>query len=301
MAGQVAVSLHLGAHKTASTHLQKSLDKNAALLKENDVRYYGPKYLRHKDHAFLDLFGLRPDGVSTGDRNGPAQIEWLAKGARRVVLSDENILGPVFDRLNPGVLYPQADIRVESFVNAIGDHPVSLFLATREPSSWVASLYSQRVVGGETRSFRKFVGTNKPCALRWSNLVDRLRKVTSLSGIFLWRKEDYPEVAAPVLRRMVGWRLGPLVGRIDGKVNAGLSGAAIEQLLLWNTEGQKNETLSRVKEAKELLPISADMGPFDPWTETDKTKSRDAYAEDIEQIGNWDDVEIIKPSQRSRR
>ncbi|MDG2340015.1 MAG: hypothetical protein P8L32_02315 [Paracoccaceae bacterium] len=300
MAGPVAVSLHLGAHKTASTHLQKSLDQNGGLLKENDVRYFGPKYLRHKDHAFLDLFGLRPDGVSIGNRDGSTQIEWLAKGARRIVLSDENILGPVFDQLNPGVLYPQADIRVESFIKTVGEHPVSIFLATREPSSWIASLYSQRVVGGESRSFKKFVGTNQPHALRWSNLIDRLRRIPSIAGLYLWRKEDYPDVAAPVLRRMIGWRLGPLVGRIDGRVNEGLSAAAIEKLLEWNTEYPKSEARSWVKEARELLPISAENGPFDPWTEPDKLKSRTAYSEDIERIRKWDDVEVIKPSQRSR-
>lgn len=301
MVRQIAVSLHLGAHKTASTHLQKSLQKNESLLAENAVRYFGPKFLRHRDHAFLDLFGLRSHGQSVGDRDGPEQVEWLADGASTLVLSEENILGPVFNALNPGVLYPQADLKIERFNEKVAPHPVTIFLAIREPSSWLASLYSQRVIGGEFRGFEEFVGDNHPQQLKWSNLVDRLAKIPGDRKVYVWRKEDYPEVAAPVLRRMVGWKIGPLVGRIEGRVNAGLSSAAVAQLVDWGKSGRTGDPKDWAKEARQTFALGDANSIFDPWPETVKSQSRLAYADDLATIENLNGAEILKPSSRSRK
>lgn len=300
MARQIAVSLHLGAHKTASTHLQKSIENNSKLLARNSIRYFGPKYLRHKDHAFLDLFGLRSEGATTGNRSGADQIEWLAGDANQIVLSEENILGPVFNKLNPGVLYPQADLKIERFVEAISPHPVTIFLAIREPASWIASLYSQRVIGGEFRSFEDFVGENQPDRLKWSNLLGRLANIPGERRIFVWRKEDYPEVAAPVLRRMIGWRLGPLIERVDGRVNPGLSAAAIAQLVEWGKEGREGNVKDWAKEVRNTLEASDVRAVFDPWSTDVKTQSAFVYAQDIDRIEALDQVELLKPSRRSR-
>ncbi len=300
MARQIAVSLHLGAHKTASTHLQKSIERNEPLLEQNAIRYFGPKYLRHKDHAFLDLFGLRSSGKTVGNRTGQEQIEWLADGADQIVLSEENALGPVFNKINPGVLYPQGDLRIERFIEVISPQPVTIFLAIREPSTWLASLYSQRVIGGEYRSFQDFVGDNQPDLLRWSNLIGRLAKISGDRRIFVWRKEDYPEVAAPVLRRMVGWKLGPLLERVEGRVNAGLSSAAIAQLVEWGNEGREGDAKEWAKEVRKTFDSPDGVNVFDPWPEDMKAQSNLAYEQDVKKIEGIAQVEMLKPSRKSR-
>ena len=300
LARPIAVSLHLGAHKTASTHLQKSLARNGDLLAQNAIRYFGPKFLRHKEHAFLDLFALRAEGEAIGNRSGPEQIEWLADGAKQVVLSEENILGPVFNKLNSGVLYPQADLRIERFTETISPHPVTVFIAIREPAKWLASLYSQRVIGGDLRSFEEFVGDNTPELLKWSNLIERLAKIPGERQIFVWRKEDYPEVAAPVLRRMIGWRLGPLLERVEGRVNAGLSSAAIEKLVEWGNQGRDGNAKEWAKELRKTFGGSNVRNVFDPWAVDTKEKSAIAYDEDVARIERMGQVEVLKPSRRSR-
>ncbi len=300
LAQQIAVALHLGAHKTASTHLQKTLARNEKLLRENGVRCFGPKYLRDPKHNFQDLFGLRPKGEPTGGRSGSEQITYLAKGARRVVLSEENALGPVFNKLSPGVLYPQADLRLESFVASVAPFPVTLFLAVREPSKWIASLYSQRIAGGDLKTFDEFVGDSLPEDLLWSNLIGRMRKVPGLGAIRLWRKEDYPEVSVPVFRRMLGWRLGPLVERVDGRVNEGLSSAALSQIIEWGEDGRSGDIRSWVKEARQQFQLTGPSQTFNPWSEEMQARSIKSYSADLEEIAAWDDVEMVKPSVRSR-
>ncbi|MDG1737253.1 MAG: hypothetical protein P8L68_01060 [Paracoccaceae bacterium] len=300
MAHQIAVALHLGAHKTASTHLQKTLARNEKLLLDNGVRYFGPKYLRDPKHNFQDLFGLRPKGEPIAGRSGSEQITHLAKGERRVVLSEENALGPVFNDQNSGVLYPQADLRLEKFVTAVAPFPVTLFLAVREPSRWIASLYAQRVAGGQLKTFDEFMGGNQLEDLRWSNLVGRLRKVPGLGQIHLWRKEDYPEVSVPVFRRMLGWRIGPLVERIDGRVNEGLSSAALLQIIEWGENGRTGDIRAWVKEARERYILTSPSQNFNPWSDAEHAQSVESFNVDLETIGAWDDVELVKPSGRSR-
>lgn len=299
MARQIAVALHLGAHKTASTHLQKSLVRNEKLLADNDVRFFGPRYLRDPDHNFQDLFGLRAIGEPTGGRSGSEQITYLANGARRVVLSEENALGPVFTPAMPGVLYPQAGHRLSKFVASVAPFPVTLFLAVREPSKWIASLYSQRVVGGDLQTFDAFMGDTKLEQLKWSHLVNRFRKIPGLGMIHLWQKEDYPEVSVPVFRRMLGWRVGPLVERIDGRVNEGLSSAALSQIIEWGATGRTGDVKTWVKEARKQFKLSSPSQTFNPWSEDVHKDSQIRYKADIDKMSTWKNVEIVEPSGRS--
>lgn len=300
MVRQIPVSLHLGAHKTASTHLQHSLAQNAELLAENGVKYLGPKFLRAKDHHLFDLFGMRASGQILGDVSGAEQVRRLVKPSNRLVLSEENILGPVFSEGNPNMLYPIAALRVEKFVNTVAPCPVTLFISVREPAGWLASLYSQRVVGGDLRSFEGFLEGNSAQHLCWSELVERLARIQGIAGLFVWRKEDYPAVAAPVLRRMLGWRIGPLVKRIETRVNTALSAEAIDLIQEWGRQGRDGDAKTWVKELRKQNDLTDPANAFDPWSEAVKSASLAAYEADVEKIAAMDSVHLLKPSPRSR-
>jgi len=108
----ISLSLHLGAHKTASTHLQHALKAHEEQLIDAGVRFYGPQYLRERDRSIPQMFGVGT--AATTGRSAPLQLEFLAKDADRVILSEENFLGKLFDER--GVvgeqLYPLADMRI---------------------------------------------------------------------------------------------------------------------------------------------------------------------------------------------
>lgn len=288
------LSLHLGAHKTASTHLQKSLQKHRKLMARNGVCFIGPRYLRKPEHGLSQLFSRREDTpfLSTETLAG------LAEGAKRVVISEENALGAALSPMFESVLYPAADLRVEAALSDVDGVEVSLFLAMREPSDWLASMYRQRLWSGDWQDFNGFLGKHDPLVMKWSNLIDRLRRLEKVPQIFVWRYEDYPKVSGPVLRRMVGWRLGPRIPRIDGRVNEGLTEAVVNELVALKTP-KPGEPKIQIKEVRERLKEAPQDNSFDPWPPGIREKSKQAYEADIAKLAEFDEVTLLKPSKRS--
>lgn len=300
MVRQVPVSLHLGAHKTASTHVQRSLVRNEDLLRAHGVRFLGPRYLRRAPHHMYDLFGLRPSGGLRDGLSGAEQVARLADGADRLVLSEENMLGQALTEGNPAMLYPAAGFRVERFVQTVAPCPVTLFLSVREPCRWLASLYAQRVCAGEVREFKDYSAEHPPSAMRWSDLAARLTEVEGIKGLVVWRYEDYPAVSAPVFRRMLGWRVGPLVKRIEKRVHTSLGVAEIDQMRQWSRDGRAGKPKDWLRELN-LRDEDADKRQvFDPWTAQDLQASRAEYETDLETLAALDGVRFLTPSAKSR-
>ncbi|MEL6685770.1 MAG: hypothetical protein AAFQ00_10775, partial [Pseudomonadota bacterium] len=92
----LSIAFHIGAHKTATSHLQRSLLRAGDALAAAGVRYYGPDYFRLPGHSIQALFGFRP-GTKGGGAMRPAaeQLALLQQDGHRIVLSEENFIGPL--------------------------------------------------------------------------------------------------------------------------------------------------------------------------------------------------------------
>jgi len=296
LARPISVSLHVGVHKTASTHLQKTLARNASLLRDNGVGFVGPESLRQPGQSLQALFGLGDRADAPGGHDAQAQLRRLAgDGAARLVISEENALGPMVGEGAPGPLYPNADLRIERLIRALAPSPVRLFVGLREPAGWLASVYRHKLFNGSYPTFDDFAGGVDPAALRWSNLIERLRRVGGVGRLYIWRQEDYPAVAGPVFRRMLGWKLGPQVARIEGRVNEGLSHKAVEQLLRW---GESDDPRGAARKARALFPITTPESRFAPWPAAVLARSRAAYDADIARIADIAGADLLRPARR---
>lgn len=294
MAQPVSVSLHVGVHKTASTHIQKTLMQNRAVLAETKLRFVGPEFLREPGQSLTALFGLG-EKPPLGGRDPQAQLRWLAgKRGRGVVISEENALGAMLDGEGPA--YPMADLKIEKLAKALAPSPLRLYVALRDPAGWMASVYRHKLFNGALPTFQDFSRGHDPAQMRWSNLIERLRRVSGIEALYVWRHEDYPAVAAPVFRRMLGWKLGPRIERIEREVNVGLSHKAVEQLLAW---GPMDDPRSAARQARALYPVTNAASRFDPWPEAVKAASAAAYAEDMARIEAAEGVTVLRPSLRA--
>ena len=99
---QREIRLHIGAHKTATTHFQDIMELNQAFFAERGVTYVPRKAFRRSIAGALSRRNWR---VWVGGGVLGRQIEWqLAphiEDGTRVVISDENILGRPADALAP--------------------------------------------------------------------------------------------------------------------------------------------------------------------------------------------------------
>lgn len=292
MTEPLSISLHLGVHKTASTHLQKSLQRSPGKLAPAGITFRGPKYLRDPDHKLAQV--MRTNGPDLEAVFGADPLHQMAGAADRLVLSDENLLGLVFSDLHPGMPYPRARGRIERLLAALAPSSVQMFLAVRDPASWLVSLYSQRIKGGHYMSFADFCAGFSTVDLQWSGLIRRLLSLDHHQGITIWQHENYSAVGDSLLKAMLGRTPPKGVKLLHNKVNKSISAAAIDHLLSKHGQGEDMPG-NWGKDAQALYPLSEDYPAFDPWSEEEKQASRAAYQADLEQIRTLPHVTFLSP------
>lgn len=283
------IILHLGAHKTATTHLQQGLKR--ALPRLVDTAVFLPDDLRKNGLRLQDWLGLRsPDPQHEAQLRAAFDLP-----AARLVLSEENALGQVPGPELAGhpVLYPQAASRLARLRTLLPQGAVTLALGVREGAGFLASCYSQALMAGRVAPFEAMFGGMDPAALSWSDLADRL--MVSLPGarLVVWDHADWPAVAPQVAAALLGPDAAPL--RLpDGRSHPGLSGAAVAALLA----GAPRDTDAARAMARDLRArMASDAGhaPYDPWNAALRQKAARAHATDLARLAGRADTTLIWP------
>jgi hypothetical protein len=290
------IRLHLGAHKTASTHLQKALA--SATGGARSVCYLGPSEMRSPDIAAEALAAHGPSDPLGAE--AAAAIRTRMTGAGHVLISEENILGTAHApaMLREARFYPRAATRVANIVAGIARDghsvtPVQLYLAVRDPAGFLVSAYCQRLYAGQVLSFEAFLGGLAPDALNWSDLVERLLTVPGVAGCVIWRYEDYasllPRIGQALLPAECVARYRP--GR--NVVHPGLSAAAHAWVMAQADAGKPHAGLAR--EARNRWPKTANAQPFAPFGQDALRASATSYRADIAAIAELPGVTWLRP------
>jgi len=139
------VILHIGAHRTGTTSLQRALQQNQHNLKKNGVAFWGPRQTRGGRFSGL-LRATDADDAETkrliGRNRGVISLECdrLAKqGTRRLIVSEENILGSMRHNLRTSLLYPGLPTRLARFADLFGSKLTRVGLSIRPYDRYWAS------------------------------------------------------------------------------------------------------------------------------------------------------------------
>lgn len=289
-ASSPSIAFHVGAHKTATSHLQRCLMKAADRLAAENIRYYGPDYFRQPGYAIRGLFGFR-DGqpIKEGRPSGAAQIAHMAEGAQRLVLSEENYLGSLNDSQG-GLLarrYPVAGARVGQFAQAAG-LGVDVFIGLRQPTAYLNGAYGQILLSGQRCTFDEFCQNNPLSSIDWVDVVGQLRAAPGVRQVTVWRYEDYPQVFGQIIAGLVGKDKAPLVSRVKRRINPGLSAAAVAALLAGQGDEKHGYAL------RDQYAVTDGHAPFDGFADQLHTTSAADYARQIAAIAAMDDVTLLR-------
>jgi hypothetical protein len=285
------IVLHLGAHKTASTHLQRSLA--AAAL--SDVAVFGPPQLRGASTNIPARFGFPLDPKTADTSNRPVRdvLLEMADEASRLVLSDENFAGKLQTGWGkiPTPLYFTAAKRIDALTHAIrsvGGPGVHLCLAIRDPAGYLTSCYSQILHGGRVVTQQKYIDKNPLGIVDWVDYAQRLRSVPGIVSLTIWRYEDYRAVFPKICQAMVGTdQVEPITGRLQVR----LSEAALQQVLLLKVLRDQNV----VAAAAEAHPVSETNPAFRLYDAVQQAQSDALYAAQWDKLATLDGVSLIQP------
>jgi len=150
----IDIYFHIGAHKTATTHLQGCFRRHPLLLKEHGALFLGPRRLRGGQEDLSHVLGVGPDQ----DRD--QVFSDLIADHTKLILSEENFIGLMVDQqgqLETSALYPKAGERLARIAEKLHPHRLHLLLGVRNPASFVVSLYSQALMRGTFQTWEAFV------------------------------------------------------------------------------------------------------------------------------------------------
>ena len=287
-----SVALHIGAHKTASTHLQQVFDNNKDLLIEEGIRFYGPKFLRMRGRGLSAMFNMSWSETPPARRNAHEQLEFLAKGQKRLVFSEENFAGVLTnqDGRMPFMFYRFMPGKLEELAAAWAPIKPQIFLSVRNPASYMASVYSQSLFSAPHVGPRTFRARNDWRKVDWADYVAQIRATPGLGDIIVWRQEDYANNPRPVYRRMLRWRIGPKIETIDHLVHQGLSAPAVRLTLQRAVDGESGKIAS---EARQLLPVNEKNPPFKLYAASTLTAAEAIYEDQMAKISAMDGVQVL--------
>lgn len=213
----VPLHLHLGAHRTATTHLQDTLELHQAELAAAGVAAPTRAWLRERNLGGKTLPGglkrLLPDLVARLRLS--RLLGQIAAGSRRAIVSEEKLLGFVRDLLAERA-YPELEDRVGLLHRALGDREATLYLSVRDPGTLLPSAYVHCLRMGNL-GLPEFGDISRRALekpFRWLDVVQRLKSAAQGRPIRVWTFESYVANPGAVLRLLtgaehVGWRSIP--------------------------------------------------------------------------------------------
>lgn len=285
----MGLDLHIGAHKTATTHLQAGLDTARPGLAAAGIACLTPQDLRG---GLVRLGRVADRGA--GDR---ARIALAAAraGQPRLLLSDENILGSVHSMFAPdGHLYPEAAARLTRVLDALGGGPVRLWLAVRDPAGLVASAHGQALLAGKLTPFARFAAGIDLARPVWTSLARRLLAVPGVAGLTFWRFEDWPRIAPTVLDALLPQGAAQHVRLPDAPSQPGLSAMAHDWIMHRASRVQDTTAATALaRRARARFPKGPGAPGFQPWDDASLAVSRCAHAEDLAGLAEIEGVRAL--------
>ena len=281
MENKINIKLYLGAHKTATTHLQGIFLANREKLLEKNIKLSAPRDVRK---SWLPSFFKF---CNKNDKNALADIQSLAPGKGTWILTEENIAGTSNDFTKLPGMYPKIEDRLSCIKKAFEGSDIELFFSIRSYDSFYRSAYSEVVRNRGYIPFSEFYDEERFKNNSWVEMVRMFANVLPQEKITLWCFEDFRDLVPD------------LVAGITGSDNA-------EELI----ESYKPET-TRPSLSQKTMDILASLYPVISREESRKLVERinqeyaisDGYAPLIpfsqEQIDGFkkqyqNDIEIIK-------
>lgn len=292
----MSLTIHLGAHKTASTHLQQTLRGLIPQMLGAGIHYSDVQHWRGGVTRLGAALGEGPDAARLRGRLR-RRLDVTCATWPEVMISEENILGSLRREGLMGerhVIYPQARARVARLFQVLRHRPATVFLAVREPCAFLTSAFAMQVMGGHELLLADYLDGFDPTCLSWTHLAERLLSIPGVARLVVWPYEDYGVLRPRILAQMLP---GALAAGAENPPPAivGLSQPAYAEVLE-RAMSQPDADLARLaRDAKARHPRGpASPAPklMDPET---ASRCRKAYAADLERLAALERTTLLRP------
>ena len=204
------IFVHVGAHKSASTTIQRNFRQNKTALRQR----YGIYFLEHPDlvgSSFYKHFHSRAyleDGAAgdtlEGLRRSFASVVRRCPEDATVLISAEGFLS--HSGLHKyGGLYPHAPRMLEALGPILARHDVSVILITRRQDTFIESCYLQQVKEGRYLTFTDFYAAIDHDRLSWLPIAQAAHRQFGRDRMLVRPFEEIVDGTDAFLRTILGF------------------------------------------------------------------------------------------------
>ncbi len=282
----------IGAHKTATTHLQRSMVASRDALKQHDVAIVPPVPVGSN---LLPLINMMRDKADPEILQAAASkfLEIHTGDQCNVLLMNENIPGTLGPNMlmAENKLYRFSPKRLKRFVSLFPDHNHVVALAIRNPASFLVSAWQETLKGSTFYPFEDYIKNIDLTQLSWVDMINRIQKAQEQKLPFVvWRYEDYSQVRDALMRAIASAEAADAVTWLEETSNQGVSEAALHFLQAVGNVSKKNR-----EDAMELFPRGPDFPAFQPFDKQQIAEITKLYDEQWETLQSMDGVHTIQP------
>ena len=303
-----ALVLHGGFHKTATSHIQSMLARNAKMLERAGVSYLHHRDMRKRLTVPVQCNVYNAIGMDWDPKISDEELsamtgeffdELMAQGADRLILSDENMAGHCGHCVKRGVLYRWRRKLIEVFAAQFPYPVAEVYLGVRNYADFFASAYVEYLRSVQGQWFvdepimRRQVLENMPS---WHNILKSIVTFFPEARVTVWKYEDFRQLDMEILGRLCGPDIdvSKLKEPKDRNKRPTASGRAVAELLqLIHHRGAEYALNERVY-LQEKYPRGKEYGSYDPWTATERAHLTRIYERDIEEIDANPDITFLR-------
>lgn len=303
--------LHGGFHKTATSHIQSMLARNAKMLERAGVHYVHHRDTRKRMTVPVQCNVYNKLGMDWDPKISDAELhemtgtflaELEATGAQRIILSDENMAGHCGHCVKRGVLYRWRRKLIEGFAQQFPRGVDEVHLGVRNYADFFASAYVEylRSVTGQwfvdERMMRRQVIENMPS---WHNILKSVVTLFPGAKVYVWRYEDFRRIDMQILANLCGPEIdvSKLKAPKDKNKRPTASGRAVTELLQLIHKDGADFALSQRVALQEQFPRGPDFGSYDPWLPNERSHLTRTYERDMDEICANPDIIVVQSEE----
>ena len=279
----MTIKLYIGAHKTATTHIQSVLEYNQKNLKQHNIKLSTPNELRKSWLGnFLNLCHIKERShIEDLRKELPLSGIWI--------LSDENFAGTPYEfKVSNQGMYPNVEQRLKCLKELFPTAKIELFFALRSYETFYRSTYLEVVRNRGYIPFEEYYSEEQFKHNSWLNVIKMFTSVISEENITLWCYEDIKIVMPTIINAMTGLNNAKelMQNYPTRKTRESLSKKSIEVLASLSSVMSQEESKKIVEIINNKYPLSDTYPKFIAFDTEKAEKFQIKYQQDIVNIKN---------------
>jgi len=276
------IHLHVGVHKTATTHMQLRLAKSRSALTAAGVAYMPLEPFRS---LFTSrLIKLVPGEFSVDDHAEKFFFDGKRRKIDRLLISDENLVGWCGSMFGSGIPFKGAVSRLEQLRQLFPAANITLFCSIRSYDTFITAAYCEALRNGaKFMKFRRFWDRIDFDRLRWPRVIDGFIGAIQPNQTKIWKYEDFRANSSAILRDLAfGVDVSELAEDAGGRPSFSQVTVELLELIAAFKGGKVASRL--IRPIGDGLPKSEGYGQFDPWSNSERKLLTEHYNEDCKSI-----------------